>query len=92
MGNLLHSRNLPKLARRVVLLMMVACHSSVAEFALSQEMFQELRVLTYNIQHGAGADGIVDLERQAEVIQRLKPDLVALQEVDDRTQLPNWGD
>ena len=86
MGSLMHRRNLPKLARRVFLLMMVAGHFSVAEFALSQETLRELRVLSYNIQHGAGADGIVDLERQATVIQRLKPDLVSLQEVDDRTQ------
>ena len=86
MGNLMDSRNLAKLARQVVLLMMVVCHSSIAEPVLSQETFRELRILTYNIQHGAGADGTVDLERQAAVIQRLKPDLVALQEVDDRTQ------
>lgn len=71
---------------RFVLFAMAACHFVLAECALSQDSFHELRVLTYNIQHGAGADGIVDLERQAAVIQRLKPDLVALQEVDDRTQ------
>ena len=86
MGNLLDSRNLAKLAQRLVLLMMVVCHSTIAEPALSQESFRDLRILTYNIQHGAGADGTVDLERQAAVIRRLKPDLVALQEVDDRTQ------
>ncbi len=42
----------------------------------------ELRVLTYNIHHGAGVDGKLDLERIAKVILSAKPDIVALQEVD----------
>lgn len=44
-----------------------------------------LRVLTYNIHHGEGVDGKFDLERIAGVIQSVKPDLVALQEVDRNT-------
>ena len=45
-----------------------------------------LRVLCYNIHHGRGTDGKVDLPRIAGVIRDAKPDLVALQEVDDRTR------
>ena len=45
-----------------------------------------LRILCYNIHHGEGVDGKVDLIRQAEVIKSCSPDLVALQEVDDRTE------
>lgn len=41
-----------------------------------------LRVLTYNIHHGEGMDGRVDLERIAGVIRQADADLVALQEVD----------
>lgn len=41
-----------------------------------------LRVLTYNIKHGLGTDGRVDLERSATLIRELEPDLVALQEID----------
>ena len=41
-----------------------------------------LRVLSYNIRHGEGMDGQIDLGRIAEVIGRQGPDLVALQEVD----------
>lgn len=44
-----------------------------------------LRVLTYNIHHGAGTDGKLDLPRIAEVIKAAKPDFVALQEVDWNT-------
>jgi len=44
-----------------------------------------VRVLTYNIHHGAGMDGKIDLPRIAQVIKKAKPDLVALQEVDNKT-------
>jgi endonuclease/exonuclease/phosphatase family metal-dependent hydrolase len=41
-----------------------------------------LRVMTYNIRHGRGLDGRVDLGRIAAVIEAHAPDVVALQEVD----------
>lgn len=41
-----------------------------------------LRILCYNIHYGQGNDGVYDLERLAEVIKAVQPDLVALQEVD----------
>jgi endonuclease/exonuclease/phosphatase family metal-dependent hydrolase len=41
-----------------------------------------LRVLTYNVHHGEGVDGRLDLERIASFIRSAEPDLVALQEVD----------
>jgi len=41
-----------------------------------------LRVLAYNIKHGRGMDGKVDIDRIASVIKKQNPDLVALQEVD----------
>ena len=44
-----------------------------------------LRVLTYNIHHGEGTDGKFDYQRLAEMIIGLKPDLVAVQEVDKKT-------
>src|SRR5688572_31668602 len=40
------------------------------------------RVMTYNIHHGEGMDGKVDLERIAALIQNEQADIVALQEVD----------
>lgn len=46
----------------------------------------QLRVLTYNIHHGEAMDGRFDYERLARVITDLNPDVVALQEVDRRTQ------
>jgi endonuclease/exonuclease/phosphatase family metal-dependent hydrolase len=43
---------------------------------------ETFRVMTYNIHHGEGLDGIEDLQRIAAVIQREHADIVALQEVD----------
>jgi len=45
-----------------------------------------LRVLAYNIHHGEGMDEIIDLDRIANLIIRLKPDLVDLQEVDQSVE------
>lgn len=41
-----------------------------------------LRIMTYNVHHGAGMDDAIDLERIAAVIRTHDPDLVSLQEVD----------
>jgi endonuclease/exonuclease/phosphatase family metal-dependent hydrolase len=53
---------------------------------------QQLTVMTYNIHHGEGADGKIDLERIARVITDVAPDLVALQELDIRTQRAGGAD
>ena len=41
-----------------------------------------MRIATFNIHHGAGRDGRVDLGRTAAVIRSLDADLIALQELD----------
>jgi endonuclease/exonuclease/phosphatase family metal-dependent hydrolase len=41
-----------------------------------------LRVATFNIHHGTGIDGLLDLERTARVIAQTGADVVGLQEVD----------
>ena len=45
-----------------------------------------LKIMTYNIHHGAGLDGKIDLKRIAQVIRETGVDLVALQEVDQATE------
>ena len=42
----------------------------------------KLQLVAYNIKHGRGMDNKVDLRRIASVLRKLKPDLVALQEID----------
>ncbi len=49
---------------------------------LAAKAGEPLRLFAYNIKHGQGMDGKIDLERIARVIARENPDLVALQEVD----------
>jgi endonuclease/exonuclease/phosphatase family metal-dependent hydrolase len=44
-----------------------------------------VRVLSYNIRHGEGRDGRIDLKRIADVMKGADPDLIALQEVDRGT-------
>ena len=44
-----------------------------------------IRILTFNILHGATTQGDFDLDKIAAVIQQTNPDLVALQEVDFKT-------
>ena len=44
------------------------------------------RVVAYNIKHGRGMDDVVDLPRVAGVLRQLNADVIALQEVDDRTE------
>lgn len=43
-------------------------------------------VATYNIHHAAGADGVLDLERIATVLERTGAEVIGLQEVDN-----HWG-
>lgn len=50
--------------------------------AFSQDDLMSLRLMTYNIQHGAGMDDVVDLNRQAAIISEARPDVLGLQEVD----------
>ena len=44
-----------------------------------------LRVLSYNIHHAEGIDKKLDVPRIAKIIKSVSPDLVALQEVDQKT-------
>ncbi len=50
---------------------------------------ETLTVMTYNIHHGEGMDGKIDMMRIADVIESVSPDLVALQEVDHITRRSN---
>lgn len=51
-----------------------------------QEQSRRMRVLSYNMHHGRGSDGKIDLKRIANVIRSTSADLVALQEVDRNTR------
>ena len=67
----------------------------IAAAALAAEGAETLRIVTYNIHHGEGSDGKVDLGRIAAALLVLEPDVVCLQEVDrnlsrtDRRDFPS---
>ena len=67
-------------ARRIILCLAFLC--AAAFQAVAGDPVQ-LRVISYNIHHGEGVDGRLDLPRIANVLLAERPDLVALQEVDD---------
>jgi endonuclease/exonuclease/phosphatase family metal-dependent hydrolase len=46
----------------------------------------QLRVLTWNVHGCVGRDGVCDPERVASVLEAAKPDVSALQEIDNRTK------
>jgi endonuclease/exonuclease/phosphatase family metal-dependent hydrolase len=54
---------------------------------------RSLTVMTYNIHHGAGTDGVLDLERIAVLIEESGADVIGLQEVDRHWDVrSNWVD
>lgn len=69
---------LPRIALLLLCLLLPA--PSIAQ----EEKSTTLRVVAYNIKHGRGMDGKVDLERVAKVLRALKPDVIALQEIDNK--------
>ncbi len=58
----------------------------------SAQALDTLRVLIYNVRHGAGMDLEVDLERTAAVLAAQEPDIVLLQEIDSSTVRTNHVD
>lgn len=64
----------------------------IHEGATAEPAANTLRVLTYNIHHGEGVDGKLDLQRIAKVIRESQADLVALQEVDVRVKRSGFRD
>ena len=68
--------------RLALLLSLLACTACTACTSTSANV-TKLRVLSYNIKHGHGNDGKVDIRRAAGLIRRTKADLVVLQEIDN---------
>ena len=69
-----------RLLSRIGALLIAAC--AVLAVCASPAVAKKLRVMTYNIHVGVGMDKKLDLQRIADVINRERPDLVGLQEVD----------
>jgi endonuclease/exonuclease/phosphatase family metal-dependent hydrolase len=71
-------RNILRIIAALNLLMACGCATGTGGGS------KPMTVLTYNVHHGAGTDGKLDLGRIAKIIREQKPDLVAVQEVDEK--------
>jgi len=71
-----------------LLLLLSFCFTSVAQSVLPKEE-NSIRILSYNVRNGKGMDNITDYQRVADVINRIAPDVVAVQELDSVTQRNN---
>ena len=65
-----------------VLVLHVGCGNPAPSAEVNPAGLDTLRILAYNIHHGAGMDLKLDLDRIAKLIRDHSPDLVALQEID----------
>ena len=68
----------------VLKMIVLMCVGTGLGCATTKQDPAQITVMSYNIHHAEGTDGKLDLERIAKIIQAQNPDLVALQEVDDR--------
>ena len=68
-----------------VLLVMVAVLLPVQSLAVDNENEKsiDVKVMSYNIHHAVGQDGVLDLERIAKVIEDSGAEIIGLQEVDN---------
>ena len=71
--------------KKITTLLCVLC-ALCGENSSYAELPKEIRVISYNIHHGEGLDGKVDLKRIADVLMAESPDVVALNEVDQGTR------
>ena len=65
---------------------MTSCSSNPESSTSHPPQPVSLRVATWNIKHGLGMDGHLDLERTATAIEAFDADIVALQEVDENVR------
>jgi endonuclease/exonuclease/phosphatase family metal-dependent hydrolase len=68
--------------KKIAALFLLACWI-VSFTANSQTKHLDLKIMSYNIKHGEGMDGKVDLSRSAAIIKAQAPALCAVQEVDE---------
>lgn len=71
----------------ILAILIIMSGISCSLFNKSIEKKQDtVKILSYNVRNCLGMDGITDYHRVANIITRLTPDVVALQELDSATQ------
>lgn len=74
--------------KQIRLLILTFCCVNIlyAQSPIQPKEENSLRIMCYNIHNGIGMDDITDYQRIANVIDRVAPDMVALQELDSATE------
>ncbi|HWO98328.1 MAG TPA: endonuclease/exonuclease/phosphatase family protein [Bacillus sp. (in: firmicutes)] len=73
----------------LAVMFLIALLSSLVSNAFAEEQEfprgepVDVKVMSYNIHHGEGEDGVLDLERIARIIEEADADVIGLQEVDN---------
>ncbi|SFJ96167.1 Metal-dependent hydrolase, endonuclease/exonuclease/phosphatase family [Amycolatopsis sacchari] len=80
--------------RKVLVTLLLVCGvTTVAAAPAQASAARVLNVLSFNIHHAAGTDGVLDVARVADVIRRSGADVVGLQEVDRHySARSEWAD
>jgi endonuclease/exonuclease/phosphatase family metal-dependent hydrolase len=60
----------------------ITCLILLFLYACQQKKTAKLKIMSYNILHGEGLDGVLDISRSATIIKAQAPDLCGLQEID----------
>lgn len=78
--------------RKILLLLgfIVSVSSVAQELPVKEE--NAVRLMSYNVRNGRGMDDVTDYQRIADVINRVSPDIVAVQELDSMTKRSNGVD
>lgn len=63
---------------------------ALVAMALGSASAQKVRVMSYNVKNGMGVDGITSIDRCSDVIRKVNPDVVAIQEVDSVNRRNNY--
>lgn len=71
--------------RLLFLAAIIVSVTSMLAFRSPQTGMAEVKILTYNVRNCLGTDGVTDYKRIADIITRINPDVVALQELDSVT-------
>ena len=73
----------------LMLILILAAIPLQAQTDLPESTYVDLTIVTYNINHGEGVDGLYSSIRIARTLEQYDPDLIALQEVDMGTNRVN---
>ena len=80
---------LKKIVGFLILMIMAVVLLPIHSLAANNENEKKIdvKVMSYNIHHAVGQDGVLDLERIAKVIEDSGAEIIGLQEVDN-----HWGE